>query len=61
MHLQHEKVRAELTICQQRVRELEAAMRRSDADSSAVVALHKQLEEYKLRLLQVSSEVRTNT
>ena len=57
LHLQHEKVRAELAICQQRVRELEAAMRKSDADSSAIIALRKELDEYKLRVLQISSEV----
>lgn len=50
-------MRAELAICQQRVRELEAAMRRSDSDSSAITALRKELDEYKLRVLQISSEV----
>ena len=55
--LQHEKVRAELAICQQRVRELEAAMRKSDADSMGIIALRKELDEYKLRVLQISSEV----
>lgn len=55
--LQHEKVKAELAMCQQRVKELEAAMRKSDSDSSVVVSLRRELDDYKLRVLQISSEV----
>lgn len=55
--LQHEKVKAELAMCQQRVKELEAAMRKGDSDSSVVVSLRRELDDYKLRVLQISSEV----